>query len=88
MYYMQIRSAEVMVKVRETYRGTRGGLYITMSVEGSILRHISRYALGKMEERSGVYWDVLVEKVSGKPIIRFDLKRPPLSIPQVVEHGD
>lgn len=63
-----------MVKVLERYRGTRGGTYYYV-VEGSILRHVSRYALGKMERDSDICWNVPVEKVSGKPIIKFDFSR-------------
>ena len=60
-----------MVEVCEEYRGTRRSRYYYV-VEGHLLRHISRYAVRKNVEDESVYWDIPIEKVSGKPIIAFD----------------
>jgi len=58
------------VRIREEWGGTRDSYYIYVA-EGKILRHISNYADRKEELEESKFYEVPIERVRGKPIIRF-----------------
>lgn len=67
-------SAGSLRKIRERWRGTRGGFYVYV-VEGNTLVHISEYAIRKVQVNDEIIYEVPEEKLSGKTLYYFDFSR-------------